>query len=372
MAYISEEDKKALSALRAKGAKKGSIFKNVGLVIGLFGVVALIAVFVLFGLDFIEDGLLVALFMILAAVFVVALVLYGYGKSFRSTYQRKAFAFLEEKRGRALFGDIVYDPDRAIAQQVIDYAGFFDVPSRYFGSLYMAGRYEGIPFEKGHYVLQRKQESKNGTHYVTYAEGTFYRFALGRDLGGLVRIVEKKEKNGTIDPGELSLVQTESIAFDEKFAVLSDDPTRALYVLTPAVMEKIMDLEKHFSGLFDVAFIGIGENGHIAFNDPHEARFDDPETVKITTLDEQCRQQQVNDGEFADISLVPRQAMTLTIPTLMSCRCVVGIVPLARKAKAVHDTLYGPITEQCPASILRTHDDATLFLDLGAASALRI
>ena len=256
MAYISEEDKKALSALRAKGAKKGSIFKNVGVVIGLFGVLALIAVFVLFGLDYIADGLLVALFMILAAIFVVALVLYGYGKSFRSTYQRKAFAFLEEKRGRALFGDIVYDPDRAIAQQVIDYAGFFDVPSRYFGSLYMAGRYEGIPFEKGHYVLQRKQESKNGTHYVTYAEGTFYRFALGRDLGGLVRIVEKKEKNGTVDPGELILVQTESIAFDEKFAVLSDDPTRALYVLTPAVMEKIMDLEKHFSGLFDIAFIG--------------------------------------------------------------------------------------------------------------------
>ena len=94
MAYISEEDKKALSALRAKGAKKGSIFKNVGLVIGLFGVLALIAVFVLFALDYIADGLLVALFMILAAVFVVALVLYGYGKSFRSTYQRKAFAFL--------------------------------------------------------------------------------------------------------------------------------------------------------------------------------------------------------------------------------------------------------------------------------------
>lgn len=126
------------------------------------------------------------------------------------------------------------------------------------------------------------------------------------------------------------------------------------------------------SAPLDIVSLGIGENGHIAFNDPHEARFDDPETVKITTLDEQCRQQQVNDGEFADISLVPRQAMTLTIPTLMSCRCVVGIVPLARKAKAVHDTLYGPITEQCPASILRTHNDATLFLDLGAASALRI
>ena len=118
--------------------------------------------------------------------------------------------------------------------------------------------------------------------------------------------------------------------------------------------------------------LGIGENGHIAFNDPHEARFDDPQSVKITTLDERCRQQQVNDGEFADLSQVPHQAMTLTIPTLMSCRCVVGIVPLARKAQAVHDTLYGPISEKCPASILRTHDDATLFLDRGAASQLGI
>ncbi len=102
------------------------------------------------------------------------------------------------------------------------------------------------------------------------------------------------------------------------------------------------------------------------------ARFDDPETVKITTLDEPCRQQQVHDGEFADISLVPHQAMTLTIPALMSCRRAVGIVPLDRKAKAVHDALYGPISEKCPASILRTHDDAALFLDEGAASLLRI
>ena len=122
----------------------------------------------------------------------------------------------------------------------------------------------------------------------------------------------------------------------------------------------------------DIVSLGIGENGHIAFNDPHEARFDDPETVKVTTLDEPCRQQQVHDGEFTDISLVPHQAMTLTIPALMSCRCVVGIVPLDRKAKAVYDALYGPISEKCPASILRTHDDAALFLDEGAASLLRI
>ena len=159
-------------------------------------------------------------------------------------------------------------------------------------------------------------------------------------------------------------------------AIFNQAPFRAVHLMDSGGQEGRQECLRYGklieSTPLDIVSLGIGENGHIAFNDPHEARFDDPETVKITTLDEQCRQQQVNDGEFADISLVPRQAMTLTIPTLMSCRCVVGIVPLARKAKAVHDTLYGLITEQCPASILRTHNDATLFLDLGAASALRI
>lgn len=126
------------------------------------------------------------------------------------------------------------------------------------------------------------------------------------------------------------------------------------------------------SAPIDAVSLGIGENGHIAFNDPHEAHFDDPQAVKVTTLDDECRQQQVNDGEFASIGLVPRQALTLTIPTLMACKCVVGIVPLDRKAKAVHDALYGPITEACPASILRTHDDAALFLDRGAAGMLHV
>lgn len=120
----------------------------------------------------------------------------------------------------------------------------------------------------------------------------------------------------------------------------------------------------------DIVSLGIGENGHIAFNDPHVARFDDPETVKVTTLDEHCRQQQVNDGEFASIDLVPREALTLTVPMLMSCRTIVGVVPLGRKAQAVRDALYGPISERCPASILRTHDDAALFLDRDAAGLL--
>lgn len=122
----------------------------------------------------------------------------------------------------------------------------------------------------------------------------------------------------------------------------------------------------------DIVSLGIGENGHIAFNDPHEARFYDPQWVRETSLDVVCRQQQVNDKEFSHINEVPEIALTLTIPALMSCKSVIGIVPGVRKAKAVYKTLNGPISETCPASILRIHNDATLFIDKDAASLLEI
>ncbi len=120
----------------------------------------------------------------------------------------------------------------------------------------------------------------------------------------------------------------------------------------------------------DITSLGIGENGHIAFNDPHEARFDDPCWVRRTTLDDTCRQQQVNDGEFGSLNEVPTSAYTLTVPALMASRILVGIVPNGHKAEAVRRTLCEPVSEACPASILRTHDDAVLFLDRDAAALL--
>ena len=120
----------------------------------------------------------------------------------------------------------------------------------------------------------------------------------------------------------------------------------------------------------DIVSLGIGENGHIAFNDPPEADFHAPRWVRLTTPDTVCRQQQVNDGEFASIDQVPTSALTLTIPALVSCRTVVGVVPGERKAEAVRRTIEGPVAESCPASILRRHDDATLFLDADAARFL--
>lgn len=118
----------------------------------------------------------------------------------------------------------------------------------------------------------------------------------------------------------------------------------------------------------DLICLGIGENGHLAFNDPPVADFADPEAVKAVELDEGCRRQQVNDGCFPAIEAVPRRALTLTIPTLLSGRRLVVTVPGLRKAAAVRAALRGPIAPVCPASILRTHPAATLHLDSAAAS----
>jgi len=120
----------------------------------------------------------------------------------------------------------------------------------------------------------------------------------------------------------------------------------------------------------DVACIGIGENGHLAFNDPPVADFKDSKWVKIVDLDQQCRQQQVGEGWFATIDEVPNQALSLTIPAIMNAKVISCVVPDKRKAEAVRNTLRGPITTECPASILRRHPNTVLFLDENAASEL--
>lgn len=117
----------------------------------------------------------------------------------------------------------------------------------------------------------------------------------------------------------------------------------------------------------DVVCLGIGENGHIAFNDPQVADFADPLSVKVVALDERSRRQQVNDGCFPSISAVPTHAITLTIPALMSGRRLFCTVPGGSKRDAVRQALDGPITEACPASVLRRHPDCTLYLDADSA-----
>ncbi len=113
----------------------------------------------------------------------------------------------------------------------------------------------------------------------------------------------------------------------------------------------------------DVVFMGIGENGHIAFNDPHVADFDDPKRIKKVDLDLTCRTQQVHDGCFAQLDDVPEYALTLTCPTLFNADRLFCVVPAATKADAVKATVTGPIGVQCPATIMRRHKCATLYTD---------
>ena len=120
----------------------------------------------------------------------------------------------------------------------------------------------------------------------------------------------------------------------------------------------------------DLILLGIGENGHMAFNDPAVADFNDPKMVKIVELDDVCRQQQVNDGCFPNINAVPKYALTLTMSFILSVPNAVCVVPTDRKANAVYGATRGPVTTECPASILRQHPNAGLYLDKAAASKI--
>jgi len=120
----------------------------------------------------------------------------------------------------------------------------------------------------------------------------------------------------------------------------------------------------------DIIILGIGENGHIAFNDPWVANFKDDRLVRIVALDDVCRRQQVHDGCFATLEEVPKIAMTLTCPVFIRAPQLFCIVPALAKANAVKRTLEGAISEECPATVLRSHGNAVLYLDADSASKL--
>src|SRR5579863_4277200 len=123
------------------------------------------------------------------------------------------------------------------------------------------------------------------------------------------------------------------------------------------------------SAPIDIAFLGIGENGHIAFNDP-PADFETDDPYLIVNLDEACRRQQVGEAWFADISQVPSQAISMSARQILKAKEILAVVPDTRKAQAVRDCFEGAISPMHPASILRTHPNATVYLDTGSASLL--
>ncbi|MBB3593287.1 glucosamine-6-phosphate deaminase [Rhizobium sp. BK529] len=143
-------------------------------------------------------------------------------------------------------------------------------------------------------------------------------------------------------------------------------PFAAVHRITP---EPDVEAEvARYSGLLneapiDLVCLGIGVNGHIAFNDPPVADFNDPLDVKIVELDDVCRKQQVDDDCFPDLASVPHQAITLTVPRLLRARRLFCVVPGAVKRDAVSKTLYGPLSADCPATILRNHEACTLYID---------
>lgn len=120
----------------------------------------------------------------------------------------------------------------------------------------------------------------------------------------------------------------------------------------------------------DIVFLGIGENAHIAFNDPWVADFNDPKKVKLVPLDEMCRNQQVHDGCFATIDDVPTHAFTLTIPSLTAAKVMICTVPAATKAEAVYNTVNAEITADVPATIMRLHNNATMYCDPDSGARL--
>ena len=124
--------------------------------------------------------------------------------------------------------------------------------------------------------------------------------------------------------------------------------------------------------IIDIVCLGIGENGHIAFNDPHVADFKDRHVMKVVNLDMDCRQQQVNDGCFNNLEEVPKQAYTLTIPILLSASSMFCVVPGSTKRNAIYNTINMPVDEKYPATILRDKEGAILYIDMESGSLLKL
>lgn len=227
--------------------------------------------------------------------------------------------------------------------------------------------------------------------------------AAAQDAAGRInRIIEEKGEANVIfaaAPSQNDLTEalkklpvdwTKVRAFqqDEYIGITEEEPSgfgnflkAALYdhislkeiysLLTPA--DKVDDMIASYTALLskyppDLIFLGVGENGHLAFNDPPVADFDDPYTIKVVELDGVCRQQQVNDGCFLTLDDVPTHALTLTLSLIRSVPEAICVVPTGRKAEAINCVLNGPLTTECPASMLRLMENAALYLARDSAA----
>lgn len=158
--------------------------------------------------------------------------------------------------------------------------------------------------------------------------------------------------------------------------IFSKVPFKAVHLINSQEPNPLKECRRYESLItekpIDIVLMGIGENGHVAFNDPPVADFNDPYIVKVVELEEKCKEQQVNDAGFKSIDDIPKTAYSLTVPALISAGCLIIVVPGIRKAEAVKATLTAEISEKCPATILRRHKDAVLYIDNDSASHLEI
>ncbi len=200
-----------------------------------------------------------------------------------------------------------------------------------------------------------------------------------------IKFLQTLMKLGGVDWGKITCFH-----LDEYLGIPANHPASFRYYLRERVEQYIQPQQFHYiegdtlqpiaecdrySKLLqvqpiDLCFLGIGDNGHIAFNDPDVADFQDPYTMKLVKLDLLNRQQQVDTGYFPNLINVPEYAFTVTIPMICSARKILCLAPTKRKANVVKQMLCGDITTDCPASILRQQTQATLFLDMEAATLL--
>jgi len=191
---------------------------------------------------------------------------------------------------------------------------------------------------------------------------------------------------------EIDWSKVEAFHLDEYVGIARDHPASFRFWIRTRFTDKVHPLVTHYiegdavnldamiedygrlltAAPIDVAFVGIGENGHIAFNDPHVADFNDPLVVKRVTLDEACRLQQVGEGHFPKIGSVPKEAITVSCRGLFRANKWICCVLEQRKARAIKDSLEGPLSTSCPGTLVQEHPDASVFLDPESASLLAL
>lgn len=249
-------------AERAKKHKTCRVFFIIGLIFLPAGVVLFLLNFRL-GWESSVAFFVSLAFLAIAIAFLFAVVV------IKSNYVKKVQRSLGEVVNQTLFPKRIEKPCGGLNLKLLMAPGFFAAPDRYHYSDFMSSVYDGVPFEKGKYDLQRQETTSTGrghttTSYVTYAKGTMYHFTYERNFGQVVKVLEKQGFL-SLSHQTLKKVETEYIAFNRKFLVLASDETTVFYLLTPQMQEKILSLEGKFQGQFYMAF--IGNELFIAVND---------------------------------------------------------------------------------------------------------